>query len=204
MNQLDHVVYGAHDLNAAIEDFVGGFGVRANEGGRHPGFGTHNALLCLGERAYLELIAPDPTQPPPARRPFGLDSLADPCLVAWAVACDDIDAVIARARERGYDPGDPLELERVVPGGPVLRSLVTTRDLGAGPMPFLISWGDTPHPAMSAPSGLRLLDFRIEHPDPAGIAAQLAAIEVDVRVVEAPRTALVASIEGPTGTVELR
>jgi hypothetical protein len=204
MNQLDHIVYGAHDLAAAMEDLDARFGVRAQEGGRHPGLGTHNALLSLGERAYLELIAPDPSQPPPPRRPFRLDSLGEPGLVAWAVACDDIDAVIARARERGYDPGDRVELERAVPGGPVLRWSVAIRELGAGPMPFLISWGDTAHPARSAPSGLRLLDFRIEHPDPAAFAAQLAAIDVDAPVIEAQRTALVASIEGPTGTIELR
>jgi hypothetical protein len=204
MNRLDHVVFGAHDLDATVEDLVSRLGVRAGAGGRHVGMGTHNALLSLGESAYLEVIAPDPTQPPPARRPFGLDSLAAPGLVGWAVACDDIDAAVARARERGYDPGDPVELERVTPSGTVLRWRLTTGELGGGPVPFLISWGDTSHPARAAPSGLRLLDFRIEHPDPALIAAQLAALDVDVRVAAAPRAGLVASISGPAGTAELR
>jgi hypothetical protein len=203
MNRLDHIVYGAHDLESAVEDLHRRLGVRAGAGGRHPGMGTHNALLSLGDRTYLELIAPDPTQPPPARRPFGLDSLGEPGLVAWAVACDDIDAAVARARERGHDPGDPLQMERATPEGATLRWRLTTGAYGGGALPFLIAWGDTPHPAESAPSGLRLLDFRIEHPDAATIAAQLAALDVDVPVAVAQHARLVATIGGPAGTVEI-
>ena len=204
MNRLDHIVFAAHDLDAAVEILHGRLGVRAGAGGRHVGVGTHNALLSFGEDAYLEVIAPDPTQPAPARRPFGLDSLAAPGLAAWAVACTDIDATVARARERGYDPGDPLEFERATPEGSIVRWRLTTREFGGGPVPFLISWGDTVHPARSAPSGLHLLEFRIEHPDPASLATTLAALDVDVQVAEANGIGLVAIIGGPAGTVELR
>lgn len=204
MNHLDHLVFDAHDLDAAVQDLSQRLGVAAGAGGRHPGLGTHNALLSLGDRAYLEVIAPDPTQPAPPQRPFSLDGLDVPKLAGCAVACDDIDAVVARARERGYDPGDPMQLERATPDGRVLRWRVTTAEFAGGPVPFLISWGDTPHPALTAPSGLRLLDFRVEHPDTTLIRARLAALDVDVRVDEAPQTALVATILGPTGNVELR
>jgi hypothetical protein len=204
MNHLDHVVFAAHDLDAAVEDLHRRLGIRAGAGGRHAGVGTHNALLSLGGDAYLEVIAPDPTQPPPARRPFGLDSLNTPGLAGWAVACADIDGTVARARERGYDPGDPLEMERATPDGSLLRWRLTTREFGGGPVPFLISWGTTPHPARSAPAGLRLVEFRIEHPDPASIMATLAALDVDVPVAKANAAGLVVTVVGPAGTVELR
>lgn len=204
MNHLDHIVFAAHDLEAATEDLQRRLGIRAGAGGRHVGFGTHNALLSLGDDAYLEVIAPDPTQPPPPRRPFGLDALTAPGLAAWAVACADLDATIASARDRGYDPGDPLNLERAAPDGALVRWRLTMREFGGGPVPFLIDWGDSPHPARTAPAGLRLIEFRIEHPDPASITATLRALDVEVAVSKADAARLVAVVDGPAGTIELR
>ena len=103
---IDHLIYAAPDLTAAIADLEDRLGVRAQPGGRHPGLGTHNALLALGPRTYLEIIAPDPRQPEPsAQRPFLIGDLNGGRLVGWALACDDIDQTVTEARSHGYDPG---------------------------------------------------------------------------------------------------
>jgi hypothetical protein len=205
---IDHLVYGAPDVDAAIDKLEALLGVRATPGGKHPSAGTHNALLSLGDETYLEIIGPDPAQDPPKdrERPFGLDHLDRPKLVTWALASNDIEGLVARARRMGYDPGDPQPMSRDLPeGGKLSWTLTRAREpFGDGLVPFLIDWGDTPHPAKNAPGGCRLVRLRGEHPNaPAVIDALLALDTIDVSVIPGPEPRLVAIIETPDGEVEL-
>src|SRR5215469_7237654 len=148
---IDHLIYGAPDLADAVADLEERLGVRAQAGGQHIGLGTHNALLALGPQTYLEIIAPDPGQPEPSvPRPFDLDGVSRGGLVGWAIACPVIDAAVAEARSRGYDPGEAVSMQRAGPTGAVLRVRLTLNVMPGGQVPFLISWGDAEHPARSA------------------------------------------------------
>ena len=202
---IDHLVYAAPDLQAAVADVAERFGVRARMGGRHVGRGTRNALLALGPQTYLEIIAPDPEQPEPAvPRPFGLDSADRGRLVRWALTCEDIDAAVAKARDHGYDPGDVVDGHRAEPARTELRWRMTSGELADGLAPFLISWGDTEHPARSAPCGLTLEAFHIEHPDPPSLLPALTALGADAEIKPAAAAALVAHLSGPNGSMVLR
>src|SRR5215469_11935925 len=202
---IDHLIYRAPDLAGAVADLEERLGVRAQAGGQHIGLGTHNALLALGPRTYLEIIAPDPGQPePPVPRPVGLDSLRQGRLVGWAIACQDIDAAVAKARRRGYDPGEIADMQRAGPTGAVLRWRLTLNATPGSLVPFLISWGDTEHPARSAPRGLILESFHLEHPDPASLAPVLDALGADAEIRPAAAPALIAHLSGPNGSKVLR
>ncbi len=207
---IDHLVYAVPDLRAAVADVEERLGVRAHDGGRHTGLGTHNALLALGPATYLEIIAADPGQPEPARpRPFGIDGITRSELAGWALACEDIDATVIRARRHGYDPGEATDGQRTGPTGTALHWRMTSSAAADGLVPFLISWGDTEHPASSAPGGLTLEAFHLEHPDPASVAAKLAALGADVlgagvEIRPAASAALAARLSGPNGSVVLR
>jgi hypothetical protein len=81
---------------------------------------------------------------------------------------------------------------------------LTTGGLAGGLAPFLISWGDTEHPARSAPRGLTLEAFYAEHPDPPSLAPLLSALGADVEIKPAAAAALVARLSGPDGSAFLR
>lgn len=206
---VDHLVLGVSDLQAGARELAERTGVAAVPGGRHAGTGTHNALLGLGGRSYLELIALDPEQPRPSGpAPFGLDALDGPRLAGWAVRCDDddIDARAERARARGYDPGQVVAMSRQRPDGVRLAWRLTREPpRPAGLLvPFLIDWGDTEHPSRSSPSGLTLVELRGEHPDPGSVLPTLAALGVELPVDPGPEPALVARLATPRGELVLR
>lgn len=201
---IDHIIYAHPDLDAAVAEIEDRFGVRAAGGGQHPGRGTHNKVLGLGPRTYLEIIAPDPTQPEPSEsRPYGVEGISRGQLVGWALACEDIEGAVERARSKGFDPGGVVDGQRVSRKG-TLRWRVTGNAQAAGLVPFLIEWGETPHPAVDAAPGLVLLSVHLEHPDPRSLTTALVALGADVEVREASEPALVARLGGPGGEQELR
>ncbi len=181
--------------------------MRAALGGQHPGRGTHNALISLGRDSYLEVIGPDPSQPAPqAARSFDIDALPQAQLRTWAVKAPGIDGRVQRAREAGYDPGEPRAMSRERPDGQRLAWRLTAGGQSAGGwlVPFLIDWGDSPHPARSAPGGVELEALRAEHPRPETVTPMLEALGVELAVAAGPTARLIATLRTPGGTVELR
>ena len=206
MNQLDHLVYAAPDLAAAVDALALRTGVRAEPGGRHIGLGTHNALVALGTDTYLEIIAPDPAQPPPAMpRPFGLDTKARPHLVTWAMKAPDIDAHVAAARAAAYDPGVVMSMARTRPDGVRLtwKLTLTPKLSGDGLVPFLIDWGTSQHPAAGAATGCTLVELRAEHPEPEVVRPLLKALNVPLSVAPGAAPRLIATIDTPLGRIDL-
>ncbi|MFZ0217445.1 MAG: VOC family protein [Candidatus Dormiibacterota bacterium] len=203
---IDHLVYGVPDLEEGVADLAARLGVRAVAGGRHEGRGTHNALLGLGDGTYLEIIAPDPTQGGPSGpRPFGLDASRRARLVAWALTAPDIDELVGRARAAGYDPGPVEDMSRLRQDKSRLRWRLTRGGAGGElVVPFLIDWGTSEHPSVTAPAGVVLKELSIEHPAAGAIRRALSALEASVAVREGPAAALVARLRTPQGTVELR
>lgn len=206
MIRVDHLVFCTHDLTRGVELLEQLIGVRAVPGGQHAGRGTHNALIGLGPESYLEIVAPDPTQPTPAKpRAFGLDNLLEEGLRTWAAKGSDLEELVASAEKLGVDLGGVLNGSRKKPDGSDLTWRYTSPSVmnADGLVPFFIDWGNSRHPASDLDSGLRLSGLRAEHPDPDFVKKQLSAVKVDLAVQEAPRPALIAVIQTPAGPIEL-
>jgi Glyoxalase-like domain len=137
--ELDHVLIAVADLAVAARETEARYGLVATEGGRHPGWGTANRIVPLGE-AYLELVAVvDDAEA--AQSPFGrwvagaCSGVGEP--LGWAVRTHDIDAV---ARRLGLTVRAG---SRVAPGGELLRwRTAGVEEAAVEPsLPFFIEWG---------------------------------------------------------------
>jgi hypothetical protein len=210
---LDHLVVAAADLDAGAAWLEAHLGVPLAPGGRHAAMGTHNRLLKLGPRLYLELIAIDPEAPAPGRpRWFGLDDAAlkekiaeRPRLIHWVARCDDIAAAAAACPE---PPGDILDLAR---GDFRWRIAVPVdgRLPGDGLIPSLIQWRSPAHPADKLPDrGCGLMKLEGFHPEPKRIHASLSALGLDKALALFPAEAeempgLAAYLRTPSGLREI-
>jgi hypothetical protein len=203
---VDHLVYAAPRLEDGLEEIEGLLGVRPVLGGRHPGFGTHNALVSLGPATYLEVIAPDPGLPPPPRGVlFFDDHRGESRLATWAVRSEAITDAVSAMRAAGVDLGEIQSGRRETPDGTTLSWRLSdpwAPRLG-GAIPFLIAWGGTPHPARSAPAAGELVRLQVEHPEPGRVQEALGVLGMDVHVRRAGRFAMAATIETLKGEVAL-
>jgi len=205
---LDHILLGANDLDRGIDWMQERSGVRALFGGVHPGRGTRNALLSLGPRRYLEIIAPDPKQPSAtsgndmANR---LRAIQEPRLIGWAAHTNDLAGLVQKAAAAGIDMENPRDGSRVRLDGKTLRwrSFALKKDFD-GVLPFFIEWDHSSiHPSEDAPSGCTLQHFFIECPvvENARSVAGKLGLEVELNPGKAP--VLSARIIGKRGAFEI-
>jgi hypothetical protein len=201
---LDHILLGCSDLDRGIDFVYERTGILAAFGGVHPGVGTQNALVSLGERRYLEIIAPDPKQPG-ASDSRGLKKLAEPRLVGWAAHPGGIEAFADRLARQGVAITGPQPGSRKRPDGRVLTwKIVALKDDLSGLLPFFIEWSaDSIHPSVDAPKGCRLIRFEAITPDPDTLSKKAAQLGLDVSISKAEKNQLRAILAGPQGQLEV-
>lgn len=204
-DMVDHLMFGAMNLDEGITWVERIVGVRASGGGSHPGAGTRNALLSLGARQYLEIIAPDPLQKSESGLCRELCALASPQMITWAAATDDIEAVAMRAADAGFEIEGPAAGSRERPDGRILRwKTLRVRTEHGSAIPFFIEWApDMMHPSGDSPSGCRLVDLEVEHPHADRLRSALLALAIEARVKEGGAFKLRATLQTPQGRIEL-
>lgn len=200
---LDHIIAGCKDLDRIVRLLEEQTGVRAVYGGVHPGRGTRNSLLSLGDQSYLELMAPDPNQDRLTAFP-ALPKLVEPKLIGWVVHTNDIDSVARRLRDAGVAFRGPADGTRKRLDGRELRwrKLDLVDDRG-GVLPSFIQWNPgSVHPSTDSPHGCRLVRFAVE-----GNAGELQIafrkLGIEVAEASADRARLSIEVAGPKGICKL-
>jgi len=193
---LDHIILGCNDLDRGIEAVEEATGVRPAIGGVHPGRGTRNALLSLGERRYLEIMAPDLPQ---------IRQMTEPRLIGWAVHPPNIAAVAKQLSENKIAFTGPDDGSRKRPDGRVLNwKTINLADDRGGLLPFFIEWSaDSVHPSKDVPAHCDLDYFEILSADPEEFSSVLKRIGLDLPVQRSDKARLHTLISGPKGDAKL-
>lgn len=201
---LDHILLGCSDLDSGIAFVEERTGVRAAIGGVHPGRGTRNALLSLGERRYLEIIAPDPAQHG-APDSYGLQKLDAPRLIGWAAHPADIQALANRLAQLGIVADGPTPGSRKRPDGRLLQwKTLNLKDTAAGVLPFFIEWSaDSLHPSADSPKGCTVVRFEALTPNPEELAKMTGQLGLDLPVAKGEKPQLRAMLSSPKGELRL-
>ena len=183
--EIDHVIIAVDDLAAAARKMEEHHGLASREGGRHPGWGTANRIVPLGE-TYLELVAV--VDEAEARQSVfgrwiasGANISCQP--IGWAVRTNGIEEVgrrlglTVRAGSRLTPNGDRLQW----------RTAGMEEAAADGSLPFFIEWGaGTPFPGhalVKHRGGTPLISRILTHGDADRMADWLNGHELPITVI---------------------
>jgi hypothetical protein len=202
---LDHLLLGVARLEDGIAWVEKQTGVKAADGGSHPGAGTHNALLSLGNRQYLEIIAPDPNQKPSGALVSVLKELPVPKPFAWAATTRDIELLAKELRGNGLTIDGPQPGSRTRPDGRLLQ-WKTLRLSGQpyGVIPSFIEWtSGTIHPSVDSPSGCQLTELELCHPESDTTIQTMRKLGIAAEIKRSIEPGLKVRLDCPMGGVVL-
>jgi hypothetical protein len=208
-SSLDHILLGCNDLDRGVAYVEEHTAVRAAIGGVHPDEGTRNALLSLGERRYLEIIAPDPrqdsVQPYALQRLSLLKQLNVPHLIGWAAHPGRVDELARKLRAAGIAAQDVRPGSRKRPDGRTLNwKTLNLIDDHRGLLPFFIEWSpDSVHPSVDAPAGCRVEGFGVADPQPKELSSIYQRLGIKVKTERGESPQLRVRLVGPKGRFEI-
>lgn len=208
----DHFVVGINHLQTGIEQFRALTGVNAVIGGVHPHIGTCNALVSIGERSYLEIIAPDPAADPARLDPELSALFRDPLSemqkltpYLWVVGSSDLDHTVNLLSRQGIDLSSPAPGSRKKPDGRLVewRASFVNPPAFAG-APFFIQWLDpSTAPATDSPAGCRLEHYSVTAPGIGMLQKVKQSLALDVELYTAAQPAIEIILNSPRGRISL-
>lgn len=203
---VDHIVIGAPSLTEGIE-YVGDLlRVDPQIGGRHLTKGTCNALVNLGNRCYLEILAPDlENREYKGPRWMGIDTVTQPTIIRWALSSKDLHKDLSllsgykqqlsqsEQGSRFTSSGNKLTWQMSIPAMSPLVELA----------PFLTDWsGSKVHPCDNLPKVCQLKEVTFDSTEPDKIQPLFDQLGLNIKVYQGENRIRL-KVEGANGEVLL-
>lgn len=145
MHSLDHIVFGSFTLDEGTKFVENILQAKLSEIGYHKDIGTHNRVIRISEKVYLEVIAIDPkTSKLNNRKWFNLDNSKlqsklkkSPQVIGYVIENDNMNIT------KYYDPffessRDIYKWQFAMPT--FNKNILDSEIIEAGMIPSLISW----------------------------------------------------------------
>jgi hypothetical protein len=199
--RVDHLVWYCADLAEGERYFTERMDHGSAYGGVHPGEGTCNRLLSLSDTTYVEILGRDPAQPETslAAEVRGLKGFG---LYHWAIGGVELEGLRQQAMAAGLTGSDLVSGGRKLPDGSWLGwTCFGIHGHGFGALvPFFIDWGDSSHPAKTAPRGGSLGAIAVASPTARELREIYRNLGLDIPVHEAPSPGLSVTLESTKGS----
>ena len=145
MHSLDHIVIGSFTLDEGTKYVENKLQAKLSDIGYHKDMGTHNRVIRISERVYLEVIAIDPkTSNLNNKKWFNLDNSKlqsklkkSPQIIGYVIENDDMDIT------KYYDPffESSRDIYKWQFAMPTFNDNILDSEINeAGMIPSLISW----------------------------------------------------------------
>lgn len=195
---VDHVILAIDNLERGMEIFRQATTIKPVYGGVHPGRGTRNALVSLGNGAYLEIIAPNPLDTSAAAKETRKYFARFRRLTAygWAAHTSNMDSTVAQLEKNGFRGLQVSSGSRARPDGKRLKwRTMSPWGVESSVLPFFIEWSkDSPHPSSDAPGGCAMRGLNIRAPNSDAIGTMLIRAGLDVSLGPSREEALYITI----------
>ena len=208
MNRVvDHIVFCVADLDEAIDHIKSLLGIRPVFGGYHKNKGTKNALLNLGNKCYLELLAIDDTNTDfKGDRWMGIDMLDGPKITRWSLKSNDLEKDSDILSQKSQNLSQIIEGSRETSSGKLLSwsMIAPYHSPEIEVLPFMTDWSKSDiHPADSLEEGCKLNKVYLFHPKPEEVMPFLSQLGVDIVVKEGDEMKIEIEIMSPNGVTFL-
>ncbi len=205
MDSIDHIVWAVPDLDSGCQLFEEKTGIRPTFGGYHTTQGTKNALVKMGQKAYFEILAPDPDSPIQEKRWMGIDLIEAPRITRIAYSTDQIDKKATLLHAYNSHLGQISKGERQTNDGGFIRWMMTLPyhapviDLA----PFYIDWSDSPaYPSdMLEEQNISIEEIRLISQEPSKIKSLYQELQLNVDPISIGSEAICVCLNSPKGKV---
>tara|TARA_B100001287_G_C22567110_1_gene474420 strand:- start:49 stop:699 length:651 start_codon:yes stop_codon:yes gene_type:complete len=170
MHSLDHIVFGSFTLDEGTKFVENILQAKLSDIGHHIDMGTHNRVIRISERVYLEVIAIDPkTSKLNNRKWFNLDNSKlqsklkkSPQIIGYVIEKNDINIT------NYYDPffkssRDIYKWKFAMPT--FNNNILDSEIIDSGMIPSLISWKSDKPVYQMEKNQFELISFEIRLPE---------------------------------------
>ena len=203
---IDHLVYCVKDLEKAISFIEMKTGFKASIGGKHRGKGTKNALINLGEKCYLEILAIDglnsEVSPP---RWMGIDFIKEPKITRICLKSKNLRKDQHIIKQYNANLGEIDQGSRATVNGEILhwKMILPLAKPEVDPIPFMVDWSESEmHPTENLPKQCKLIDLEF-HGNQPNLHDCMNALFDEIEIIESCESKIIATIDGPKGIFKI-